>query len=300
MRRLPLPAAAIAIAALLAVAPAAVAPAASPARTIVTVELELQASQGLHAQLATSDDEVVTLELERESSMVTYEKQGEVTEAGLKVRFGQLGLIDVAFTPTKTLSSTEPSPGCEGAPRTVREGIFTGTIDFTGEREYVRLEGPQAEGSMSVISKWRCPEEPTPFAAASRHLAPSSRDKNEAATLYAGSRGCSCFFAAAIHRRRKGGKSLFYGVKAERREGMEIARVTYARAGASAFAFDHAAGTATVRPPRPFRGHATFRRRPHGRDLWRSTLRVPILGAAPLRLYGPGSGAALYPEDHFD
>jgi len=231
---------------------------------------------------------------------VTYEVKSEVTEAGLKVRFGRLGLIDVAFTPTKTLSETQPSEGCTGAPRTLREGIFTGTIDFTGEREYVRIEGPQAEGSMSVISPWQCSEEGLPpFRGASRFLA-RSRSKKRAASLYAGSRHCSCFFLAGVHHGKKRGRSIFIGEKSEHREGMEIFRGTYATAGASAFVFDHRAGTATLRPPPPFSGHASFKSRPHAPDRWRSTIRAPLLGAEPLKTDGPGYGAALFPEYQFD
>ena len=299
--RLPLLIAAIAI--LLAAVPAAV-PAADPeAETIFYVELELRASNGLRAQLTTSEDETVTLVLRRKGRFVSYEVQGEVTETGLKVRFGCLGLIDVVFTPTRTLNSTEPSEGCTGEPRTLREGIFTGTIDFTGERGYARIEGPQAEGSMSVISQWQCFDEPAPFAGAARALVPSFRDESEHASLHASSRRCSCLFAAGIHHRdRKGrrGRSIFYGVRGELREGMEIIRVTQALGPPSAFVFNHAAGTATLRAPRPFSGHATFRRRPDGPDLWRSTIRVPLLGAAPLRTDGPGFEAGLYPEYHFD
>lgn len=293
--------------AIVAFLPAAVAPAASPETgTIVSVELELKASNGLRAQLEASDDETVTLEVGRKGRGisyrgVTYEVKGEVTEAGLKARFGRLGLIDVAFTPTKTLGSTKPSEGCSGAPRTVREGIFTGTIDFTREREYVRIEG-QAEGSMSVIPEWQCPdsEEPMPFADASGPLALSSRKEGESATLYAGSRRCSCLFAGAVHRRYRGGRSIFYLMKEERHEGMEILRATLAKGGPTAFDFDHAAGTATVHPPPPFSGHASFRDRPHGRDLWRSTIRAPLLGVGSVSLFGPGFEAILYPEDHFD
>ncbi len=305
MSRLPLFVSVAAVAFLPSAVPAL---AASPETgTTVTVELELQASNGLQAKLKTSDDEMVTLGIGRKvrgssgASGVSYEVQGEVTEAGLKARFGHLGMIDVAFTPTRTLSSTEPSEGCTGAPRTLREGVFTGTIDFTGEREYVRIEG-QAEGSMSVIPEWQCPniEEPMPFAGASGPLALSSRKKREAATLYAASRRCSCLFAAAVHRRYRGGRSLFYLVQEERHEGMEIIRATQAKGGPTAFDFDHAAGTATVHPPPPFSGHASFRDRPHGRDLWRSTIRGPLLGVGSVSLFGPGSGAILYPEDHLD
>jgi hypothetical protein len=292
---------AIATAGLLAAGPggagaAVVSPESGP---IVRVQLDLQASNGLQAHLETSEKEVVTLGILNEKQAVTYEVQGEVTEAGLKVKFGHLGLIDVAFTPTVTLDSTEPSEGCTGAPRTLREGVFSGTIDFTGERGYARIEGSQVTGSMSVISQWTCPD--NEFALFRGPLGRASRPKgdNETASLHAESRSCSCFFGAGIHHRTSGGKSIFYGVKVERREGMEIARVTSVRGAAGGFSVDHEAGTAVLRPPPPLSGKATYKRRP-GRDLWRSTIRVPLLGASPLRTDGPGFRAMLYPEYHFD
>jgi hypothetical protein len=295
----------IAVATALPAIPAGVASGAGPEQgTVVRVELELKASNGLHAHLENSEDGTVTLEFRRKGQIATYEVPGEATEAGLKVRFGRLGLIDVAFTPTRTLSSTEPGEGCTGAPRTLREGVFTGTIDFTGERGYVQIEGPQATGSMSVISQWECPEAEAldPFARLARLSAATFRDEKgerESATLWAGSRGCSCYFVAGVHHRHSGGKSTFLGVKFEKREGMEITRGIRVIGPASAFDFDHAAGTATLRPPSPLGGHATLKVRPHGRPLWRSTIRVPLLGAT-IDTGGPGFGASLRREYQFD
>ncbi len=299
MRHPSLLASATAIALLLVAAPA---PAASPETgTIVNVELKLKASNGLRAQLETVDDGTVTLELRRKDRLVSYEVKGEVTKEGLKVRFGRLGLIDVAFTPTRTLSSTEPSEGCTGEPRTLREGTFAGTIDFTGERKYVRIKAPQVEGSMSVISQWQCPEEPTPFTPTARPLALSSRSEEKAASLVAFGTRCRCTFAAGLHFSKGKARSIFYGFKGERREGMEILRGTIARAGASAFVFDLAAGTATVRPPFPFRGKATFKGGPGDRPLWRSTIRMPFLGAASINPQGPDLFVDLDPGyDFFD
>jgi hypothetical protein len=297
---------AIAVATALLAVPAAVASGAGPeGGTVVRVELELKASNDLHAHLENSEDGTVTLELRGKGQIVNYEVPGVATEAGLRVRFGRLGLFDIAFTPTKTLSSTEPGEGCTGAPRTLREGVFTGTIDFTGEREFVRIEGPQATGSMSVISQWECPEAEAmdPFARASRLLSATSRDgkgERESATLSAASRGCSCYFAAGVHHRHSGGKSIFFGVKIEKREGMEIERGTQVRGPASAFEFDHTVGTATLRPPRPLSGHASFKVSPRGRGLWRSTIRVPLLGVDPIDTGGPGFAAILQPEYQFD
>lgn len=293
------------VTALLAVA-AGVASGAGPEQgTVVRVELELEASNGLHAHLENSEDGTVTLELRRKGQIVSYEVPGKATEAGLRVRFGRLGLIDVAFTPTETLNSTEPGEGCTGAPRTLREGVFSGTIDFTGERGFVRIEGPQASGSMSVISQWECPEAEAmdPFARVPHLLASTSRDKKgkrESATLSAGGRGCSCYFAAGVHHRHSGGKSIFSGFTLEKREGMEIERGTQVRGPASAFEFDHAAGTARLRPPSPLSGHATFRTDARGRGLWRSTIRVPLLGADPIDTGAPGFTAVLRPEYQFD
>jgi hypothetical protein len=295
----------IAVATALLAALAGMASGAGPEQgTVVLVELDLEASNGLHAHLESSDDGTVTLGLRKEGQIAVYKVPGEATEGGLKARFGRLGLIDVTFTPTRTLNSTEPGDGCAGAPRTLREGVFAGTIDFTGERGFVRIEGPQATGSMSVISQWECPEAETtgPFARISRFLAAASRDKKgqrESATLVAFRRGFSSYFAAGVAHRHSGGKSIFLGAKIEGREGMSIWRATAVRGPASAFDFDHAAGTAALRPPAPFSGHASFAARRHGRGRWRSTIRVPLLGAKPIDTGGPGFRVSLRPEYQF-
>lgn len=297
MRRPSLLASATAVVFLLAVAAA---PAASPeAGPIVNVELGLKTNNGLRAQLETADDETVTLEIRDEDQVVSYETRGKVTKDGLRVRFGRLGLIDVAFTPTKTLNSTEPSEGCTGEPRTLREGTFAGTIDFTGERNFVRIKAAEAEGTMSVISQWECPEETNPLARSARPLALSSGNEERAASLVVFSDRWT--FAAGLHFHRGKARTIFYGFTGESREGMEIVRGVVARGGAPTFAVDLMAGTATVRPPRPFRGQATLKGGLGDHPRWRSTIRIPFLGAAPINPRGRGLYVELEPGfDFFD
>lgn len=297
MRRLSLLASATAAVLLLA---AATASAASPETgTIVNVELGLKTNNGLRAQLETADDKTVTLELRDKDQVVSYEARGKVNRKGLRVRFGRLGLIDVAFTPTKTLNSTEPSEGCTGEPRTLREGTFAGTIEFTGERNYVRIKAAEAEGSMSVISQWQCPEETTPSPRTARPLALSSRSEKRAASLVAFSD--RWVFAAGLRFHKGRARTVFYGFTGESREGMEILRAVVARGGASTFAVDLMAGNATVRPPRPFRGQATVKRGRGDRPLWRSTIRMPFLGAASINPRGRDLFVELEPGyDFFD
>jgi hypothetical protein len=292
---------ALAIAALLVAAPVAASPTVDRVAHFASVDIELSlpADHGLHAHIANYEE--ITLEIERKGRLVTYEVPGEVTETGLKAQFGELGLIDVTFEPTKTRTD-EPPKGCKGRPSTLSEGLFVGTIKFTGEREYVRIETTQAKGRLNVWreSEWRCPRHKRPIVTHGSPRPPAlrSRQQSEAekepATLAAVNRRCTCFFAAFAERDRRGrGPSTFVGAQFEKREGMEISRVTSVEAGASAFVFDHAAGTAKVHPPQPFSGNGTFKRRPHGRDLWRSTIQVPLLGADPLRVGDPDFRARL-------
>ncbi len=299
----------VVLAAVLASFPAA-AGASSESETVVRVEFDLPTSNGLHAHLETSEDEDVSLlvwgKKHGAAEKVVYEVPGKVNEAGLRVSFGRLGSIDVIFIPTVTLDATEVSPGCTGEPRTLQEGVFAGTIAFAGERRYVRIEAPQVAGSMSVLPHWQCPEEDglNPFESipgvAQLSARPASR-KRESASLVALSRDFSRFFGAGVHHRHSGGRSIFYGAQIERRKRMKIARTTSVLGPASAFDYDHEAGSATLDPPSPLTGHAAFRTRGRGRVLWRSTIRVPLLGAAPLKAYGPDFGVlGLYPEYQFD
>lgn len=262
------------------------APAASAEPRPASFEFELEASNGLHAEVSTFDEEI-TLELTRGNRLVSYKtKFDEATEAGLKARFGSLGVLDLVFEPTKTHQFKLP-PECKGPPSTYSKGVFVGRFDFTGEREYVRIEETRIKGKMGVSreSEWDCP---------TRYGLLRPRAETEPAVLTVADRQCRCFLVAfSFVERERPRKSFFSGGKLENQEGMEIGRSTSVRAGAAAFVFDHAAGTATLRPPRPFRGSGSFERRPHGRDLWRGSIEVPLLGADPVSFSGPGTKARL-------
>lgn len=272
--------------------------------TVVRVALTLKASNGLHAQLENSEDGTLTLELRKKNELATYAVAGHATEAGLKARFGRLGVIDVAFTPTKTVNSTEPGEGCTGAPRTLREGVYTGTIDFAGERGSVLIEDSRARGSMSVISQWECPEaeatDPYAERAGRTKVASAARDEGEkqrSETLYAVRRGCSCGFIAQFSPRHKAARRiLFGGIQDEQREGMKILRSTSIPGPSSSFVVDRETGTVTLRPPSPLSGTATFEPRTHDRGVWRSTIRVPLLGADPIDTGASGFRALLVTE----
>jgi len=144
--------------ALLAAAPAAAA-STNPDERPATVKIPLVANHGFHARVETEADDEIALKIHRKGRLAIYALRAGATEASLKARFGKLGMIDVAFKPTKTLRTVEPPKGCKGEPSTNREGLFVGTIKFVGERRYARIEAARAKGRMWVNreSEWECP-----------------------------------------------------------------------------------------------------------------------------------------------
>lgn len=278
-------------------APASAAPA--PAQPEISIDFRLPANNGLHAHL--TNPKKLQLEIRRKGRLVVYEAPGEVTETGVKARFGTLGSIDVSFEPTKVVKENPPK-GCSGEPSTLSDGFFVGRIEFTGERKYVRIDASRAKGTMDVMRQWgwHCRRQPATQIGqrgadglASRPLLRGRGTEGTAALTLFDRRHKRFFAAYGFHGPRGRGGSVFVGAALERRERMRITRATVAQAGSGAFSFDLAAGTATVRPPLPFTGHGTFKRRAHGPGLWQSTIRVPLLGAGPLSVRGGDYRASL-------
>lgn len=293
----------LAIIVLLAATPAVGAETVEPEAHSAYTSFRLVAS-GLQIHV-TGENGMVEIEVRREGrrggSIVFYRTQGESTEAGMKAQFGPLGLIDVHFTSTRTLLSVPPPKGCKGEPTTYREGFFSGTIEFTGEREYVRFDKTRVDGKMNVNreSEWKCPRHKgsrrSLRSAPRTSAAASDRKRRERqAWLIVSSESCSCALLVYAERdAKRHGPTGFVGMQREELEGMEISRNTYTEAGSSAFFYNHAAGTATAHPPRPFSGDGTFKRRRNGHNLWRSTIKIPFLGMGRVSIDGDHYWAVL-------
>ncbi len=261
----------------------------------VSIEFDTGAGQGLSAHLETYLDEV-TLTIYGHHQYVSYRVEAEPSTSGLIAKFGKLGEVSVTFSPTKAISSERPPKGCEDEARTDREGVFSGVIKLIGEREYVRLDATEAKGEMEVSPQWHCGSRqgknsvPTPPTVTHR----ASAEREDVATLRASSRRLQGGFSAAASRGPKGRNyTLISGGLAEHRESMKIVRLAALTAPASTFLFNHAKGTASVHPPWPFGGSASFKRRRKGPPAWTGSLKVRLLGADPLALTGPGYRAAL-------
>jgi hypothetical protein len=234
-------------------------------------------------------DVTATIFLNRGPQLAYYTTPAKVTAERVTARFGSLGELDYRFTPKRN-GSIECTGAEEG------EAEFDGTFVFTGENGYVHIEAGHAEGSFQIYPEPRnCPRKRLARRAVSSRPSyavpyhPSYSDEGATLKASAGSRAKGSIREVAAF--DEGGRGRHgvgvFGTLAEEREGMTVARGVQLAAGAGAFRWNLERGTATLRPPAPFTGSATFTRRGHdGHGIWKGSLGMPILGGEPVELAG--------------
>jgi hypothetical protein len=255
--------------------------------------IPLQASDGLSAKLEADDDEI-DLTIRKDGQEAVYFAEGEVSPAGIAVRFGRFGEFVVDYEPIRTLKTREPNRHCEGEPRTTTEGYFRGTLRFRGEGNYVHIEAARAKGTQILNPRWNCD-----YGKARASRALGRKADEDKATLVAWSpRRPRAIRFATFGTIEEGGKpfNAFIVTSEEVREGVGISRFTSAAARNAGFEFDHSRGTALVDPPYPFAGSARYLRRPKAPDRWSGSLSAPLLGLGRVRLVGPSFKALLVPK----
>jgi hypothetical protein len=231
----------------------------------------------------------VVLRVERGFVAAAYVTQGRASPGGIRARFGHLGLVSVRFEPIGRGRRVRPPRRCEGRPAIVRSGVFTGTIRFRGEEDYISIDSRRAKGRSSTLPRWRCKGRKSAGASAR-----PKRPKFEEAELLATTpRERVTFGASGL--RIKGGPSLifFTASSVERRGSVKIVRFAIAISDKGrTFFFKEAPRSAKVQPPKPFHGSAAFGREPDGTPTWTGDLSVSLPGAT-IDLTGPQFEAKL-------
>jgi hypothetical protein len=252
-------------------------------------EVERELAFGLEAEgftvqvsVSNNDDDVdATIILNRGPQVAYYTAPAKVSAKRVTARFGTLGELDYRFAPKR-----KGSVDCNGSER--GEAVFEGTFYFTGENGYVHIEAGHAEGSFQIY--------PEPKSCQRKRLArrvvpyhPSYSDEGATLQARADSRAEGMIREVYVFDEGQHGPHgvAVFGTLGEAREGMTVARGVQLTAGSGAFRWNLEKGTATLRPPAPFTGSATFTRYGHnGRGTWKGSLGMPILGGDPVKLAG--------------
>jgi hypothetical protein len=99
--------------------------------------------------------------------------------------------------------------------------------------------------------------------------------------------------ALQANKNRPDKRSRFEAEVHEKRGAVSISRSTSLWVGAAAFRYDPLLATATLEPPAPFSGRASFHRGAAQGDRWTGDLTVDLPGRSNVPLTGPGVGATL-------
>jgi len=263
--------------------------AAVPALAAGAPEVERNLAFGLDAEgftaqvwVSNNDGDVnATLIINRGPQVAFYSTPAEVTADRVTAQFASMGQLDYHFAP-----KPNGRLDCSGSEQ--GEAVFDGTFEFTGENSYVEINDAHAEGSFQVYPEPKdCPR----GRLARRVVRYHPHYSEEGATLQAraGSRAKKRVREVSVydHGQRGRHKAAIFATSSEVREGMTVARGVQLLAGPDAFRWNLEKGTATLRPPAPFTGSASFTRHGNkGHGTWRGSLGMPILGGEPVKLAG--------------
>jgi hypothetical protein len=220
----------------------------------------------------------------------SYFVRGRASSQGIDARIGSFGRISVRFKPTGKIRREKPPKGCTGKPLRVRSGVFVGTIRFVGEKRYTSVSARRARGTLRPAPDWNCSRQRAQEKASETERVPGL------SALVARTSGGSRVFTAMgidLFESKEDGLAFFIAGLEERRGSVQITRFGMAFGEAVGFSIDEAQTRATVRPPRPFRGEATFLRNDDGSTSWSGSLRVFLPGADGVSLTGPSFDTSL-------
>jgi hypothetical protein len=203
-------------------------------------------------------------------------------DADIHARFPGVGVVSTHFKPSGATSRTPAI--CGGGPSIRQDGVFRGTIKFRGERGFTRAKVDSAHGFFFREPKENCKGK--------GHSGQSSRPIY---SLTARTRVPGGVLAFAASKSPPGsefaGHTGYFAVELKHRHGMRSSRVAAASSW-SGTGFEMAGPAnrpeaATISPPAPFSGTASFSSTSASSAEWTGDLMVELPGAGSVHLTGP-------------
>lgn len=250
-----------------------------------SVELQLKGSKGYSISLS-GDRETVTLIAERKGSSVSYTANGFASPTRIKAKLGRLGHVSMRFhSHGDPRRIPFPQGECRGGTETVDSGTWVGRIDFNGEQAYTGVHATRARGTVTNSEKLTC----------SNHEDKGNKSLGFQWMILSASSKARAIFSTAFQITSETHPDLdsssFGALLLEvHRRGLSIARSINVAAESDAFALNEEGGhiaSATLAPPAPFQGTATFQRTRGSKGFWTGTLVGDFPGRGEVTLAGP-------------
>jgi hypothetical protein len=275
--------------------------------------LHLRGSHGYELTVAAETHRQITLTATKGPATDTYTVAGHASRQGIDADFGSLGRISVRFeaSPRRRRAPHPANPACRGRRPIDRHGTFRGTIRFEGEEGFTAVGAHRAPGSSSRtfrrICRLRGSKLDVGLLRRARALGPR---QPLLSLLLAASKEAGVETELAILGLEPAAGSsrpetftIIIGGRRERLGRVGIQRTLFTEGDAGSYLLS-APGVspieATVTPPSPFFGSATFHQDAGSPALWSGTLGASFAGAASVPLTGAGFKAGFCRSPRFD
>jgi hypothetical protein len=218
-----------------------------------------------------------------------YRSEAFVTDTRLKVSFGALGRMDLTLSPSGKEGQYRAHAPCNGTTESYEEGTYRGRLRFRGEEGFARASASRIVVNPQPLVDLLCSNE---IEVETEDLEPGTVGAGLEVGLGMRSRGEPGF---RVVKNGPGGRAAINASVFEERHGIVIVRAVQFVVGATAFSYDAPLSTATVEPPAPFSGSATYRRGVALAKRWTGDLTVDLPGRANVPLTGANFKAKLFP-----
>jgi hypothetical protein len=213
-----------------------------------------------------------------------YAAPAQLTATSLEADLGELGSVSLQATPTG--STKELTPCGEDSKSVSYEPVrYSGSVEFHGEEGYTEAASTAPQEYTSFFSKLVC---------AGRGTSGSGGTGVVGAQLNLHSKTAGDRLQLRVNKNRPGARSWFEVEVREKHGRISISRNTSLWLGSTAFQYDPLLDTATLQPPAPFSGSASFHRGLPPARQWTGNLTVDLPGRSDVPLAGSGIRASLF------
>jgi hypothetical protein len=230
---------------------------------------------------------------------VEYFARGLSAEDGaIKAKLPGVGRIAVRFEQARVTREAVPG-NCKGRASLIRHGLFSGKIEIRGEHGYTSVHRHSAQGQITQSFRQVCDQRELGGGGPELGKSPRLED------LLSGRREGRRTLSFSVSRFDFGPKfgeptSSFSASSSLRRHGVYVVAYVSAESGQpQSFLTSGPAGPledASVTPPAPFDGSATFHLDSPTSSSWTGTLSVELPGVGKVALAGAGFWSALCEE----
>jgi hypothetical protein len=216
----------------------------------------------------------------------TYAAPATITASRLEADLGDLGRIALDMAPSGRKATVRECDE-DGGTTSFEPPVYRGTFEFHGEEGYTEAADSSPPDFTRFLLRLGC--------------GVSSQGETVGADLPGArlrlhSRSGPLRLSLQANKNRPGARSRFEVEIHEKRGGIAISRSTELWAGAGAFTYDPLLKTATLEPPAPFSGRATFHRGAVVAHRWTGNLAVDLPGRSDVPLAATAVRATLAPS----